>query len=150
MLKRPKGKRPLLDTNVIIERQITREVLEKMCLSSVVLYELVAANIDESTLQTYASWKRIFDSSRLLITPTAVDWFECSKLVRNMLRGSRSKSAGRVTRITSARQQQNDALIARTATLNDCFVVTNDVRDFQRFVPYMSNLVVVPADYFFD
>ena len=149
MLRKIRGKRPLLDTNIIIERQISQEVLEKMCLSSVVLYELIAANIDESAFQTYSSWKRIFSSSGLLLTPSAADWFECSKLVRNMLRGSRSRKTGMVAKVTSAQQQQNDALIARTAMLHDCFVVTSNEKDFNRFKPYMKDLIVVPADYFF-
>ncbi len=120
-----------------------------MYLSSVVLYELIAANIDESTLQRYSSWKKAFADSGWLLTPSATDWFECSKLVRNMLRGSRSGTTGNVRKITSAQQQQNDALIARTAARHDCFVVTNNVRDFEKFQPYMGGLIVIPADYYF-
>ncbi len=150
MLRKIRGKHPLLDTNVIIERQISREALEKMCLSSVVLYELIAANIDASTLQTYSSWKSVFSSSGRLLTPSATDWHECSKMIRNLLRGSNSRKTGRVAKVTSAQQQQNDALIARTAMLNNCYVVTGNIRDFEKFQPYMKDLIVVPADYFFN
>lgn len=150
MLRKLRGKLPLLDTNVIIERQITQETLEKMSLSSVVLYELIAANIDESALQTYSSWKSVFSGSGRLVTPSASDWHECSKMIRNMLRGTRSRKTGAVAKVTSAQQQQNDALIARSAALNDCFVVTNNIRDFAKFQPYMSSLIVVPADYYFE
>lgn len=121
-----------------------------MFLSSVVLYELVAANIDQATFKMYESWKSAFRASNRLLVPTGTDWFECSKLVRNMLRGQKSLTRGMVPKVTSARQQQNDALIARTAWLHNCFVVTNNVRDFARFEPYMQGLVVVPAASFFD
>lgn len=150
MLQKLRGKRPLLDTNVIIERQITQETLEKMSLSSVVLYELIAANIDESTLQSYSSWKSVFSSSGRLLTPSAADWHECSKMIRNLLRGTRSRKTGAVAKVTSAQQQQNDALIARSAALNDCFVVTSNVRDFERFQPYVRDLVIVLAGYYFE
>jgi predicted nucleic acid-binding protein len=150
MLQKIRGKRPLLDTNVIIERPIPGETLRKMCLSSVVLYELIAANIDESSLQAYASWHGIFSNAGRLLTPSAADWHECSKMIRNLLRGSRSRKTGAVAKITSAQQQQNDALIARSTALNDCFLVTNNVRDFEKFQPYMSGPVIVPASYYFE
>ncbi len=121
-----------------------------MYLSTVVLYELIAANIDDQTYTKYASWKTAYGAVNKLLTPTATDWFECSKLIRNMLRGQKSQTRGQMPKVTSAQQQQNDALIARTAWLHNCFVVTNNVRDFARFEPYMQGLVVVPADSFFD
>lgn len=121
-----------------------------MYLSSVVLYELMAANIDDSTFKEYAYLKQVFGKSGKLLTPTATDWHECSKVIRNMLQGKRSRTTGRVAKVTSAQQQQNDALIARTACLSGCFVVTENVKDFERFQPYMKDLIVVPADYFFE
>lgn len=121
-----------------------------MFLSSVVLYELIAANIDQSTYEMYSSWKSAFASKDRLLTPTATDWFECSKLVRNLLRGQKSSTKGTVQKVTSAQQQQNDALIARTAWMHDCFIVTDNERDFKKFEPYMKGLLVVPADSFFD
>ena len=121
-----------------------------MFLSSVVLYELIAANIDDSQLATYTSWKKAHSSAGKLLTPSATDWFECSKLVRNLLRGNKSSTIGIVRKITSAQQQQNDALIARTAMMHDCFVVTANKKDFERFKPYMKDLIIVPADDFFD
>ncbi len=121
-----------------------------MFISSVVLYELIAANIDQSTLEMYASWKAAATAKKRLLTPTPTDWFESSKLVRNLLRGQKSSSTGTVKKVTSAQQQQNDALIARTAWMHDCFVVTDNQRDFKKFEPYMKGLLVVPADDFFD
>lgn len=148
MRKPVSGKRPLLDTNVLIERDIPPSILAKVYFSSVVLYELTAANIDNSTFKRYASWRTTY-ADRLL-TPTSQDWFECSKIIRNLLQGSKSRAKGYPGKITSAQQQQNDVLIARTAWLHNCFVVTNNVRDFARFEPYMQGMVVVPSDDFFD
>jgi predicted nucleic acid-binding protein len=135
---------------VIISGPVPKSVISKMFVSSVVLYELIAANIDQSTYEMYSSWKSAFGATNKLLTPTATDWFECSKLIRNMLRGQKSQTKGRTTRVTSAQQQQNDALIARTAWLHNCFVVTSNVRDFARFEPYMQGLVVIPTASFFD
>jgi predicted nucleic acid-binding protein len=121
-----------------------------MFVSSVVLYELMAANIDQSTFEMYESWKLAATAKERFLTPTATDWFECSKLVRNLLRGQTSRTQGSVKKVTSAQQQQNDALIARSAWMHDCFVVTNNERDFNKFKPYMKGLDIVSADYFFD
>lgn len=150
MSRNLKDKRPLLDTNVFIERDIPHSTFRRMILSTVVLYELIAANIDDANLELYLSWRRSFAKSKALVSPTEIDWIECSKLIRNLIRGSKSQTQGYVKKITSAQQQQNDALIARTAWMHDCFVVTNNERDFNKFKPYMNGLVVVPADDFFD
>ena len=150
MSKNLNDKSPLLDTNVFIEYEISEAVLSKMYLSTVVLYELIAANIDDSTLDLYSSWKKAYNDSHLLLTPTMSDWFESSKLIRNLLRGQKSKTKGYVQKITSAQQQQNDALIARTTFLHNCFVVTNNVKDFEKFLPYLKGLIIVPSSYFFD
>lgn len=144
-----RDKRPLLDTNVFIEYDLPKATHSRMSLSTVVLYELIASNIDDSILNLYLSWKKSYGDSKLLLTPSVSDWIECSKLIRNLVRGSRSRSKGIVKKIVSAQQQQNDALIARSAALHNCFVVTNNVKDFDRFVPYMKGLVVVPANKFF-
>ena len=150
MSKRLTASRPLIDTNVFIGRKIPESVRDRMVISSVVLYELIAANIDDSMLKSYSSLVSKCKAVNRLLTPSANDWFECSKLVRNMLRGARSSRKGSVAKTTSAQQQQNDALIARTAQLHNCFVVTDNVKDFERFQTSMKDLVVVPADYFFD
>ncbi len=150
LIKNQTDKHPLLDSNVFIERIIPSQVLRQMYLSSVVLYELTATSVDRSTLQLYTSWRKSAITRKRLLTPAASDWFECSKLIRNLLLGSKSRSKGIVSKTTTAQQQQNDALIARTAVLNNCYVVTNNVRDFERFKPYMDGLVVVPANEFLD
>ena len=150
MSRNLKDKRPLLDTNVFIERDIPESTFSRMMLSTVVLYELIAANIDNSNLDKYLSWRRLFRDLKRLISLTETDWVECSKLIRNLIRGSKSQTQGYAKKITSAQQQQNDALIARTAMMHDCFVVTANVKDLERFKPYMKDLIIVPADDFFD
>jgi predicted nucleic acid-binding protein len=104
MSKNLRDKNPLLDTNVFIEYEIPEAVLAKMYLSTVVLYELIAANIDDSTLDLYLSWKKAYHDSNQLLTPTMSDWFECAKLIRNLLRGQKSKTKGYIQKITSAQQ----------------------------------------------
>ena len=150
MSRNLKDKRPLLDTNVFIERDIPESTFSRMMLSTVVLYELIAANIDNANLDLYLSWRRSFKNLKRLISPTENDWIESSKLIRNLIRGSKSQTQGYVKKITSAQQQQNDVLIARTAWMHNCFVVTNNDRDFNKFKPYMKGLDIVPADYFFE
>ena len=150
MSKKLHAKSPLLDTNVFIQFDISEAILEKMYLSSVVLYELIACDIDDSTKNKYSAWKKTYNESNQLLTPTTDDWFECSKLIRNLLRGQKSKTKGYVQKITSAQQQQNDTLIARSAALHNCFIVTNNVKDFEKFLPYMKGLIIVPSSYFFD
>ena len=145
-----KGKKPLLDTNVFIERPVADVTLQWMLLSSVVLYELIAANIDDKRLRVYISWAKFHRTRGTLLTPNDMDWLESSKLVRNLLRGTRSGTIGYVKKVTSAQQQQNDALIARAAWTHNCFVVTSNERDFNKFKPYMKGLDIVPADHFFD
>ena len=140
MSKNLNDKSPLLDANVFIEYEIPEAVLAKMYLSTVVLYELITANIDDSTLDLYSSWRKAYNDS---------DWFECAKLIRNLLRGQKSKTHGYIQKITSAQQQQNDALIARTAFLHNCFVVTNNIKDFEKFLLYMKGLIIVLSSYFF-
>ena len=95
----------MLDTNVFIEYEIPEAVLSRMYLSTVVLYELIAANIDDSALDLYSSWKKAYHDSRQLLTSTMSDWFECAKLIRNLLRGQKSKTTRYMQKITSAQQQ---------------------------------------------
>jgi len=44
---------------------------------------------------------------------------------------------------------QNDALIARSAYTRDCFVVTENARDFSLLQKVMPKLEVIPAKEFF-
>jgi predicted nucleic acid-binding protein len=148
-----KQKYPLFDTNSIIEYRQTIEneknLLGKMRLSMVVYYELTATTIDNSMLKFYDKWFKLFDNDNLLLTPAKTDWYETAKLIRRLRFGEKSASHGKTPKMPNAQKLQNDALIARTAWTNDCFVVTTDVDDFEHFLPFMKNLIIISAEDFF-
>lgn len=81
--------------------------------------------------------------NKLLINPTASDWWETSKAIRRLyLMQSEQPSKLKTLR--------NDALIARLAVMHDGFVVTHDVDDFQIIQKVMPRLQVIAAQEFFD
>ncbi len=55
-----------------------------------------------------------------------------------------------VTKNMSATVLQNDALIARSEYTHDCFVVTENVKDFSLLQKVMPKLEVIPAADFFS
>lgn len=121
----------------------------KMHFSSVVLYELTATTISADDLDIFENWRKFHDKNDSLITPDKNDWWETAKLIRRLRFGDKSASHGLTPKIRHAQQLQNDALIARTATLAKCYAVTKDVDDFQQFVPFMPNLEIVSDIEFF-
>ena len=120
-----------------------------MHFSSVVLYELTATTISADDLDIFKNWRKFHDKNATLITPDKTDWWETAKLIRRLRFGDKSASHGLTPKIKHAQQLQNDALIARTATLAKCYVVTKDIADFQKFVPFLPNLEVVSDVEFF-
>jgi len=141
-----------LDSAVFIQydKQITPAIVEKMKLSMVVLYELMATTVDREYFQKLNAIRQIFLKRGDLITPVMTDWWETAKLIRRLRFGEKTASRGKTPKLTDARRLQNDALIARNAHLNDCFVVTTNYEDFNKFVPFMENLVVIAAEDFFS
>ena len=136
--------RPLLDTSVFstYKSQIDKD-LASYYFSTVVLYELIASHIDESTLQKYVSWESDFVKSERLITPTRTDWIETAKSVRRL------RHLKLIDKNLSPTALQNDALIARNALMHKCFVVTDNVHDFSLLQKVMPKLDVIPAKEFF-
>lgn len=149
-----KNKFPLFDTNSIIqyrkELSVSKVLITKMRLSMVVFYELTATTIDNSDLRLYEKWRKTLQNLERLLTPDMVDWYETAKTVRRLRFGEKSASRGKTPKISHAQRLQNDALIARTAWTNDCFVVTTDVDDFSLFLPFMKKLQIVSAEDFFS
>jgi predicted nucleic acid-binding protein len=45
---------------------------------------------------------------------------------------------------------QNDALIARSTLMHNCFVVTDNIRDYALLQNVMPKLEVIPAEDFFN
>jgi predicted nucleic acid-binding protein len=146
-----KLKSPLFDTAVYIEyeQQITPNLFNKMKFSMVVLYELTATTIDRQLLQKFERIKVELNKRGDLVTPTMTDWWETAKMIRRLRFGEKSAAGGKTPKIPDASRMQNDALIARNAYLNDCYVVTTNFEDFVRFVPFMENLEIVAAEDFF-
>lgn len=136
--------RPLLDTSVFstYKKQIDDNI-SSFHFSSVVLYELIASHIDESTLKKYESWEILFRKTGKLITPTRTDWITTAKSIRRL------RHLKLVNKNLPATTLQNDALIARCASIHNCFVVTDNIRDYTLLQKVMPRLDVIPAKEFF-
>ena len=136
---------PLLDTSVFstYKKQIDDNI-GSFHFSSVVLYELIASLIDESTLQKYEAWEKAFRKTDRLITPTRTDWIMTAKAVRRL------RHLQLIDKNLSPTVLQNDALIARSSLLHKCFVVTDNIRDYALLQKVMPQLQVIPAEDFFS
>ena len=149
----PKFKSFLFDQNIFVEfADVIRNtplLLAKMHFSSVVLYELAATTISAGDLDLYERWRKVHDKGNTLLTPDKTDWWETAKMIRRLKFGDKSASHGLTPKLQHAHQLQNDALIARTATLAKCYVVTKDVDDFQQFTAFLPNLEIVSEREFF-
>lgn len=115
----------------------------------VVLYEITATTIDKSYLQKLDGIRQTFHERGDLITPTMTDWWETAKVIRRLRFGEKTAAGGKTPKIPDASRMQNDALIARAASLNECFVVTTNFEDFNKFTPLMDKLEVISAEDFF-
>jgi predicted nucleic acid-binding protein len=138
------AKSPIFDTSVFspFKKRIEKDIAFSL-LPSIVLYELTATSIDESTLKKYERWRKPLTKNERLLTPTANDWWETAKAIRRLY----IKKHAPVTKLKTL---QNDALIARLAVKNDGFVVTQDVDDFEIIKRAVPKLEVVSGDYFFS
>ncbi|MDQ3089292.1 MAG: hypothetical protein M3Q78_11965 [Acidobacteriota bacterium] len=119
-------------------------LIEFSKLSTVVIYELSATNIDKTTVQKIERWKIDAQKSNRLITPSQSDWLTIAKSVRRL------RHLRLIDKNLSATVLQNDALIARSAYTHDCFVVTENIRDFTLLQKVMPKLEVIPAKEFFS
>lgn len=146
-----KLKSPMLDTAVYIEYkvQITPLLFEKMKFSIIVLYELTATTIDRDLLQNFDRIKQELDRRGDLITPTMTDWWETAKMIRRLRFGEKTAAGGKTPKMPDSSRMQNDALIARDASLNNCYVVTANIEDFDKLVPFISSLEIISAEDFF-
>lgn len=138
------ARKPIFDTSVFSDYadEVDRIILS-ILFPTVVLYELIATSIDDSTLARYQRWRGLLNTNNCLINPTATDWWETGKAVRRlyMMKGrQRSK----------LRKLRNDALMARLAVVRDGFVVSHDVDDFGLIQKVMPDLKVMSARDFFQ
>lgn len=138
------AKKPIFDTSIYSDYT---EEIEKIYTSAlfptIVLYELIATSIDDSTLQKYERWRITLNKINSIINPTAKDWWETSKAIRRLY----LMKAAPQTKLKSIR---NDALISRLAVMHNGFVITYDVDDFQIIQKAMPKLQVISAIEFFS
>ena len=138
-------KLPLLDSSVFSPyREKIESLINSTKLSLVVIYELNATNVDDSTFQKVERWRISAQKSKRLITPTQTDWLMAANAVRRL------RKLKLIDKNLSAAVLQNDALIARSAFTHDCFVVTENTKDFILLQKVMPKLEVIPAKDFFD
>ncbi len=107
------------------------------------MYELIASLIDESTLQKYEAWENVFNKTNRLLIPTRTDWIIAAKAV------SRLRHLKLIGKNLSPTALQNDALIARSSFMHKCFIVTDNIRDYELLQRVMPKLEVIPAKEFF-
>lgn len=137
------AKKPIFDTSIFSEYSDRIEAIYVSSLfPTVVLHELVATSIDDSTLQKYERWRVTLNKINGIINPTAKDWWETSKAIRRLY----MMKAAPQSKLKSIR---NDALIARLAVMHDGFVVTHDIDDFQIIQKAMPKLEIISASEFF-
>ena len=79
------AKSPVFDTSVFSshKKKVEKDI-EFALLSSIVLYELTATSIDESTLQKYERWRKLLIEDERFLTPTATNWRETAKAIRRL------------------------------------------------------------------
>lgn len=137
-------RKPIFDTSVFPDYGAQIENLLLSCLfPTIVFYELIGTSIDDSTLQKYERWRVLANKNKLLVNPTASDWWETSKAIRRLYLIQSEQP-------TKLKTLRNDALIARLAVIHDGFVVTHDVDDFQIIQKVMPNLKIMSAKDFFE
>ncbi len=136
---------PLLDTSVFstYKKQID-ENFDSFHFSIVVFYELMASMIDVSTMQKYEHWLAVLSKADRLLIPTRTDWIIAAKSVRRL------RHLKLIDKNLLPTALQNDALIARSSFIHKCFVVTDNLKDYEILQKVMPKLEVIPAKDFFS
>ena len=138
------AKKPIFDTSVFPDYAAEIENIYTSALfPTIVLYELTATSIDDSTLQKYERWRVSLNKINSIINPTKTDWWETAKAIRRLY----LMKAAPQTKLKTLR---NDALIARLALMHNGFVVTYDIDDFQIIQKAMPKLEIISASEFFS
>lgn len=78
-------KKPIFDTSVYSDYMARiEEIYTSALFPAIVLYELMATSIDDSTLQRYNRWRITLNKINAIINPTQTDWWENSKAIRRL------------------------------------------------------------------
>lgn len=142
--------RPVFDTNIFTtyEAYLKKDDFRKMSLSIIVLYELTARPIADETFKKFDKWRETYENKNRLIVPTSDDIWTASKAIRNLRLAQQKQHKGITPTMKNATQFQNDAVIARSAFKNGCFVVTDNTKDFDALRKFMRFEYCSPKDYF--
>jgi predicted nucleic acid-binding protein len=134
---------PVFDTCIFSKyNEQLKDIIYFSLMPTVVLFELVASSTDKSTYQKFEALRIALNKKNQILTPTMSDWWETSRVIRNLyLRTDIQDSKIKTLR--------NDALIARLATKNKGFVVTEDIDDFKIIRREMPDLKVISDKEFF-
>ena len=144
--------KPVFDTDIFAtyRKYLTKKDFQIMSLSILVLYELVARPVRQEEFDLFDGWREKYKNLDRLIIPTYDDIWTSAQAIRKMRLDEQRQHKGTTPAMENATAFQNDALIARTAWTNNCFIVTADVDDFSLFLPFMKNLEIVSAEDFFS
>lgn len=142
--------RPVFDTQIFssYRQYLTRKDFGKMSLSVLVLYELVARPIRQEDFEVFDQLREKYKNLNCLIVPTYDDIWTSAQAVRKMRLDEQRRHKGTTPAMENATAFQNDALIARSAFKNKCYVVTANVKDFSSLRKYLRFEFCSPEDYF--
>ena len=145
-----KDSRPVFDTNVFSSyRQfIERSDFRRMSFSIIVLYELTARPIPPLEFQEFDEWREKYKSLNRLITPSYDDIWTSAQAVRKLRLAQQKLHKGITPAMENATKFQNDAIIARSAFANDCFLVTANTKDFDELRKFMRFDYISAQEYF--
>ena len=148
--KKPKKMLLLFDTNTFTNyrNQLDKADEAHLAVSMVVWYELTANTINRNDWQYYEALRQRAAQAGRLFTPTMNDWRETAKLVARLRFQDKRSGHGKTPPLADATRLQNDALIARTAFLHHCTVVTANLKDFERIRTFLKFNLLDAAEYF--
>jgi predicted nucleic acid-binding protein len=137
------------DTSVVIAYRV-RELPARFMLSAVVVAELTASAIDDSTRKDYEAMRRQYERLGLLIVPGGEDWLTASRILFWLSRDRKKKAGGKTPRLPRGASQRMvlDALIAVSARRANVTVVTNDYDDFRAIQYYCPLKLLRGSDFF--
>ncbi len=120
-------------------------------MSAVVMQELAAGAVDSSELKQLNAARRDYEKEGRLLVPTGEDWWQAGKVLNALLRGLKSRQGGLTPKLPDSEKHRiiSDVLIAVTARRAGAFVVTDNLKDFERIKPY-CNVKIINAIRFFE
>lgn len=91
-----------------------------------------------------------FEKVGRLLLPTSEDWLLAGKVIYSLQHLRQSKKTGHISRITPEEKYRltNDVLIVRTAKRAGVWIVTYNVRDFEKIQLYCDAKLMPATDYF--